>query len=266
MNCQGFEKLALTALARNRLIDALTRKQGIEHIETCERCVLRMAQEKFLLTHISEVIADMAREEPTARVEEALLAAFRAEKAAAATVSPMIGPQTGRIRRWSGWQAAAIAAGVLLLISVAAVYWRSTSPSQQTREDQAVLTEPKEQAVPPKTVDALGPETPSPKQTRSLAIENRPKRQRRWSLPPRAHRTRTDDGDFDNATVTQFFPLVDGKDLTELEDIRLVRVELPGSSLSEVGLPVDPETARTTVRADIALGEDGLARAIRFVR
>jgi len=45
-----------------------------------------------------------------------------------------------------------------------------------------------------------------------------------------------------------------------------VRVELPGSALGEVGLPFDPETAPESVKADVVLGQDGLARAIRFVR
>jgi hypothetical protein len=31
-------------------------------------------------------------------------------------------------------------------------------------------------------------------------------------------------------------------------------------------LPVNPETANTPVIADVVLGQDGLARAIRFVR
>jgi hypothetical protein len=66
--------------------------------------------------------------------------------------------------------------------------------------------------------------------------------------------------------VTQFFPLREGEDLNTLESLRLVRVELPGSALSEVGLPVDPETTNEPVKADVVLGQDGLARAIRFVR
>jgi hypothetical protein len=33
-----------------------------------------------------------------------------------------------------------------------------------------------------------------------------------------------------------------------------------------VGLPVDAEMANTPVKADVLLGHDGLARAIRFVR
>ena len=66
--------------------------------------------------------------------------------------------------------------------------------------------------------------------------------------------------------VTQFFPLREGEDLTALESLQLVRVELPGSALGEVGLPVDPETANEPVKADVVLGQDGLARAGRFVR
>jgi hypothetical protein len=46
----------------------------------------------------------------------------------------------------------------------------------------------------------------------------------------------------------------------------MLRVELPGSALREAGFPVDFETAQTSVIADVVLGQDGLARAIRFVR
>jgi len=60
--------------------------------------------------------------------------------------------------------------------------------------------------------------------------------------------------------------LREGEDLTALENLQLVRVELPGSALSEVGLPIDPETVNEPVKADVVLGQDGLARAIRFVR
>lgn len=66
--------------------------------------------------------------------------------------------------------------------------------------------------------------------------------------------------------VTRFFPLREGEDLTALENMRVVRVELPGSALAEVGLPINPGIINQTVRADVVLGDDGLARAIRFVR
>ena len=46
-----------------------------------------------------------------------------------------------------------------------------------------------------------------------------------------------------------------------------VRIEVPATALVSFGLaPTDFRTADGTVQADVLIGEDGLARAIRFVR
>jgi hypothetical protein len=65
--------------------------------------------------------------------------------------------------------------------------------------------------------------------------------------------------------VTRFFPLREGEDLTALESLQVVRVELTSSALGELALLVDAETANEPVKADVLVGQDGLARAIRFV-
>jgi hypothetical protein len=41
---------------------------------------------------------------------------------------------------------------------------------------------------------------------------------------------------------------------------------LPRSALASLGLPMNVERANERVKADVLLGHDGLARAIRFVR
>jgi hypothetical protein len=46
----------------------------------------------------------------------------------------------------------------------------------------------------------------------------------------------------------------------------VVRVELPRSAMASFGLPVNFERAGGRVKADVLLGDDGIARAIRFVR
>ena len=51
-----------------------------------------------------------------------------------------------------------------------------------------------------------------------------------------------------------------------LDSGRVVRVQLPRSALARFGLPVNAERAGEPVKADVLLGEDGTARAIRFVR
>jgi hypothetical protein len=66
--------------------------------------------------------------------------------------------------------------------------------------------------------------------------------------------------------VTDFMPLTYGAALSPNEGAQLVRVELPRSALVSLGLPVNVERANERVKADVLLGHDGLARAIRFVR
>jgi hypothetical protein len=47
---------------------------------------------------------------------------------------------------------------------------------------------------------------------------------------------------------------------------QLVRVRLPRSALQTFGLPVNMERFREPVQADVLIGEDGRALAVRFVR
>ena len=66
--------------------------------------------------------------------------------------------------------------------------------------------------------------------------------------------------------ATDFLPLGDASDLASLESGQIVRVKLPRSSLASFGLPLNTERAGEPIKADVVLGEDGRARAIRFVR
>jgi len=64
--------------------------------------------------------------------------------------------------------------------------------------------------------------------------------------------------------VTEFFPLME--DPPPFERGELLRVSLPASALRGVGLPVSEDRLTDRVQADILVGQEGLARAIRFVR
>lgn len=252
MNCQDFEKLSL-ALARNRLLDATTREQSLTHAEGCERCATRLAEERALLAGVRAVVAKIAEEEAPAHVEAALLAAFRQQ----VTASPAVIRMPGRTWNWPSWKLTAVAAGILLLISVIAIFWRSVSSPKPPNEERAVLPTPA--STPRPQASPLTPMEP-PVGLDQVVVQQPEK------LRKRVRRQVSSDDLAEAEVVTQFFPLREGEDLTALESLRLVRVELPGSALSEVGLPVDPETANEPVIADVVLGQDGLARAIRFVR
>ena len=66
--------------------------------------------------------------------------------------------------------------------------------------------------------------------------------------------------------ATDFIPLMQGGSFGQAEGGHLVRVELPRSAMASFGLPVNYERAGGRVKADVLLGDDGIARAIRFVR
>jgi hypothetical protein len=64
--------------------------------------------------------------------------------------------------------------------------------------------------------------------------------------------------------VTEFFPLME--DPPPFERGELLRVRLPASAMRGVGLPVSEDHLDDPVQADVLVGQEGLARAIRFVR
>ena len=64
--------------------------------------------------------------------------------------------------------------------------------------------------------------------------------------------------------VTEFFPLMDPA--PPFERGQLLRVELPASAMQMVGLPVREEYLARPIHADVLVGEEGLPRAIRFVK
>ena len=63
--------------------------------------------------------------------------------------------------------------------------------------------------------------------------------------------------------ATEFFPLMDTP--PPFERGELLRVVVPAETMRTVGLPVSESHLNDPVQADILVGQEGLARAIRFV-
>jgi hypothetical protein len=49
------------------------------------------------------------------------------------------------------------------------------------------------------------------------------------------------------------------------DDVNLVRVEVPRSAMIALGLEVSADRAEELVEADVMLGSNGIARAVRFL-
>ena len=66
--------------------------------------------------------------------------------------------------------------------------------------------------------------------------------------------------------VTPFFPVAGGDVLSPFDRGGVIRVQLPRSALTVFGVPMNEARAAESVKADVLVGEEGLARAIRFVQ
>jgi len=150
-------------------------------------------------------------------------------------------------RRWRsgvGWALAA--AAVLTAVFLAGVR-QGTSPARSV-PPQRVATRPPQLAV----VDPPQVETPVAEQAAPAIVRRRPLVQ---PAPPPISQSRE--------VVTQFFPLLDVA--PPFERGELLRVTVPASTMRRVGLPVNEDRLSDRVYADVLVGQEGLARAIRFV-
>jgi hypothetical protein len=249
MNCNEFE-LIVIALARKQLMDTVENELSLVHAEGCGRCAGRLASERFLIAGARAVIAAIAAEEAPARVEAALLAAFHEHTLI--TDRPAVMPISIKMNSWSFWRPVAVAALILISISTVAVFWSYSNSLNQGNEELTGSLSPVELPAPVVAAVEPGSEIVKPS---IITLPNA-------SLHRRISRPKSNKAE----EVTEFYPLIEGEDLDTSEVTQVVRVELPASALSAAGLSIGSDVSTVPIKADVALGYDGLARAIRFIR
>jgi hypothetical protein len=251
MNCRDFETIIIE-IARDRLMDAVARERGLEHVQRCSSCATLLVEERALSRDLRALSAQSAAEEIPERIETVLLGAFRQ-----AAPAPLVTP---RRRRWL----LAVAALALLTFGISLASWIASFPKREappidstnggTTQTNIPATSEKPDQTPPRIVEARQPDRRNPgpaseKLQKRLAGANR--RSANDDTPPEF--------------VTQFFPVMQGGELIPLESGQIVRVRMPRSNLIPLGIPFNQERASETIEADVLLSNDGLARAIRFV-
>lgn len=296
MNCQNFETV-VGDLARGVPLEARAREAAGAHEASCARCAARLADERALSAGLRGLAAGTQEAAAPPRVEANLLAAFRARAAgqagpppaveklapAATNVVALVRPAAARRWGWAktiGAAAAAAAAAVTLLALV-----RPQGPAPAERAATPGAMRPRVDFAPPVSPPASSPVTPTtavdnsrdgasdevaviaPRATNAhRAASARPAAvyQNAAARSPRGARTAP--APRDEEIATDFIPLTQDARFAVSEGAQVVRVELPRSALQRFGLPMNVERAGGRVKADVLLGHDGVARAIRFVR
>ena len=255
MNCREFEDI-VNDLVRAKMIDAASRGAGMAQVDICGRCASRLADERALSAGLKSLAASDEGKAAPASVEASLLEAFHAQ--ASNRLARRLPVQS---RSWPRW---ALAAAAAILIASGFIVYRAIQ--NESQKDNKAHTE----------------KTPAPKpsvvreeQVVKESGEPEPRRESRAQRPRRGRQQRLNkpfiiDGITayagESEYATDFFPLAYGGDQKPMESGEVIRVQMPRSALIAFGLPVNVERADVPVKADLLVGEDGLARAIRFVR
>jgi hypothetical protein len=262
MNCEGFKAIA-PELARQEIMETSVRNSALAHVEQCVPCRDHWDAERALSDNLRSLSRTMNSLPAPAHLEGALLAAFRDR---ANMVQLRREP-----RRWRYW-AAAVAA--VLLIGIAVSAWRAGVFSGTRKELQAVTpkSEPLPNPQPPQPqpiakVSDSG--TVSKTQQPKPAPRPRVKTNRETVLPSQTvpDTASAVAANSETKEVTSDFVALGYGNALDLQDGgQLVRVELPRAALARFGLLLDMDHANERVKADVLVGTDGLARAIRFVK
>src|SRR6266498_4040019 len=248
MNCQEFERTIID-LGCDRLMEAPTPARALAHVESCARCAARLNRERRMTAGLQAVAVEEAAINAPEGVRSALRAAFDEQRAAAASPASLL--RFARHKPLWGMAAAAM----LLLSTVTTALWLRQPRAKVDNAPADVISRPTSQSPPGKSPEALSdPQRVSGTHSSTVA---------RSAVTRGRRRTPRVKEGADNAG--EFFPLTFVAKSGSEEFVQTVRIEISRSMLLSMGLPVNIDRGEGLIKADIIIGEDGVARAVRIL-
>jgi hypothetical protein len=246
MNCQRFEDI-VGDIAREQILDASVRNEAIAHSRECAACGRRLEEELTLSLRLRNFARSFESIGAPTQVEAQLLAAFGNQ--------PRVKLDPALISRPRYW-IAAIAAVLVVVFAFAVFRARQTPPEKDLLAVQ----------VPAPTVTVLSPAVSVTSKDGSNHRSSRRLTPSHPNLSSAMSITSRSKPGANSEMTTDFIPVTYGGAANLSDGGRMVRVELPRSAMASFGLPINVDRANEKIKADVLLGVDGLAHAIRFVR
>ena len=260
MNCQSLRDM-VSELARNGSRDAIDpalRERTLVHLDECAECFQRFQDERALTSRLQEMAQQMKSLTAPEHVEAQLRKTFQE------TVAASRAPARRQVIEVNQWRRLALAAAVVLIVAIVGLGWYLTRTAQPRNDRSNVAkTKPEE----PKEISTVNPPAESKETPEGPA--------NRSNTPRRLHSTRNakrnvlpspNANEVGHEVATQFMPIGFAGPINPQDGGELVRVELSRSAMLSLGLPVNMDRFGQSVKADVLLGPDGFARAIRFVQ
>jgi hypothetical protein len=232
MSCDTLRE-AIVELGRGQDVGRGTAAAVETHVAHCRTCAARLERERELSIGLRVLASQSATNAVSGDLERALLDAFRQRQSR--TVHQGV----------SAWIPRAVAA--VALVGVGLWLLQPGGENPIVAEPEPVRTV--QSAAPPPGAEATLRADPTASPVEATKRPNRPQRPRPSGF----------------VTAEGFVMLPAAANLPAFESGEIVRMELPVTALPAYGLEIAPETRRSAVEADLLVGQDGQARAIRLV-
>jgi hypothetical protein len=243
MNCQEFERIIID-------FGSDQSSSALEHAQTCARCATQLEREQRITAGLQALAAEEAAISAPERVRSALRAVFDEQRA----VAPSRPVSSWSARRKLLW---GMAAAAMLLLSAVTTTLLLREPRARVVDTVAIEPSPPPQS-PPGLSDQAPREIRSPSMAKS-APNTAPNTARGYSRRSKPKVTESADN------TGGLFPLTYVARSGPTEFVQTVRVEISRSTLLSMGVPVNLERGEGLIKADIIIGEDGVARAVRII-
>ncbi len=280
MNCEDFNKI-IDELADYKPMEATIRNAGVSHIALCAGCAVKLASARAVSTSLIMAAGAESEAAPT-KVKQNLLAAFaalqaepvkpRGAEAFRVVENPAVEKsmaEMSRDRRRRGWTAAGAAVGAMAAVILLAVTVPSWIEAPETLPPVADLKAPIEDS---RTLDVIvdkgvvSPDHENDKEKPGATVNPVPARRRslRKNIPDTRGAKGTDEAVAQK--TGEYLPLTYLARSTAIDSGTIVRVELSRAALASLGLSLNLEGTGALVKADVVIGDDGVAQAIRVVQ
>ena len=250
MNCEALAEIILD-MARGTAVPEAARLEVRRHMETCGSCAAEHARQRDLTTALQALAAEAQEWKAPAAMEQRLLAAFATQE----------GHEPAVVNRPSSnrWRYVLASAAVMTL-----AVWGIREASRQEPQRPPTSERPVKAGAPVAAENSVAAASADggvkaqefPKSPADKPKSHRPANPQPANPQPANPRP---------ATPVEFVRIPSAIGLPELESGTVLRMELPLTSLPEYGLDIAPDAVRTSVEADILVGQDGQPRAIRLI-